>query len=57
VSHLPIFGAAKIRELLPALIAYMRQWALPLTRLEQEPRMRELAIGGALIGLGGPQVL
>jgi hypothetical protein len=47
---------AKTRELLPFLLAYIRQCVMPLTRVEQESGVRELDIGGMLIGLGRPQL-
>src|SRR5215469_9838234 len=46
----------KTQELLPFVLAYIRQCAMPLTRIEQESGMRELDIGGMLIGLGRPQL-
>lgn len=46
----------KTQELLPFLLAYVRQSAMPVTRVEQESGMRELDIGGMLIGLGRPRL-
>lgn len=46
----------KTRDLLPFLLAYMRQYRMPVTRVEQESDLRELDIGGMLVGLGRPQL-
>ena len=52
--HLAKFWGKKTRELLPFLLAYVRQLHPPLNRIDQESGVLQLDVGGALLSVGRP---